>query len=144
MEIKPLKKNYKIRKINGLDKTNRSVSLLRYRLVLHSKEQFIADESKRIIHQSIYNYFYPENQKRKNIKLISVYIQKNKAEINFQCFPSLDLKIFIENLFGSSQEYIMNHLNIVNRSYWLVQVFLYSQRQAVKQQIDKYLRITEA
>ena len=125
----------KKKKTHGLDKNNRSVSLLRYRLIFTTKdlkEIFIIEEIKQKVHQAIYNYFYPENQRREKTKLISVYVHDISVEINFQSLPTVILRQFVNNLYI----YFQKHLKNLS---WNSRVFLSTQRQVVKQQIENYL-----
>lgn len=141
MELQPPKKIIRQKKNYGLDKTNRSASLLRYSLIFNTKDykkQFITEESKQIVHQAIYDYFYPKNQKREKIKLISVYVNTDHVKIDFQSLPTLNLKHFVNNLYCHSQNYLQKKLNHPHQNFWDDRAFLSTQRQVVKQQIDTY------
>ena len=118
--------------------------MLRYLVVftIHNfKEILTTEQIKQIVHAGIYDYFYPKNEKKKNIKLISVYIHTNYVEINFQALPVFNLKHFINNLYIHSQKYILNKAPQPENILWSENVFLGSRRQIVKQQVEAYLNI---
>ena len=131
-------------KLFEMDKNNRSVSSLRYIVIFtifNLEEKLNTEQLKQIVHAGIYDYFYPKNEKRKKIKLISVYIHTNYVEINFQALPVFDLKDFIEKLYSNSKKYILNAVPQLGDILWSENIFLGTRRQIVKQQIEAYLNI---
>ena len=127
-----------------MDRNNRSISLLRYIVVFtiqNFKEILITEEIKQIVHAGIYDYFYPKNEKRKGIKLISVNILTNYVEINFQALPVFNLELFINGLYYHSKEYILDEEPQLGNILWSENIFLSTKRQIVKQQIEAYLSI---
>lgn len=132
-------------KLNELDRNNRSVSILRYLTLFtvpNHEEFFITEQIKSIVHEGIYDYFYPNNEKKKDIKLISVYVHMHYVEINFQALPVLDLKDFINKLHVHSNNYILQRLpQLKKKKIWSENIFLATRRQLVEQQIEDYLNI---
>ena len=127
-----------------MDKNNRSVTMLRYVVIftIHNFKVILNTEQiKQIVHAGIYDYFYPKNEKKKNIKLISVYIHNNYVEINFQALPVFDLKDFIEKLYNHSKKYILKKAPQSGNVLWSENIFLGTRRQIVKQQVEAYLNI---
>ena len=131
-------------KLFEMDRNNRSITLLRYIIVftIHNfKEILTTEQLKQIVHAGIYDYFHPKNEKKKNLKLISVYIHANYVEINFQALPVFNLKQFINNLYIHSQKYILKKVPQPENILWSENIFLGSRRQIVKQQVEAYLNI---
>jgi REP element-mobilizing transposase RayT len=132
-------------KLNELDRNNRSVSMLRYLTLFtvpNREEFFITEQIKSIVHEGIYDYFYPNNEKKKDIKLISVYVHMHYVEINFQALPVLELKDFINKLHVHSNNYILKRLpQLKKKNLWSENIFLATRRQLVEQQIEDYLNI---
>ncbi|MHA1726128.1 MAG: transposase [Promethearchaeota archaeon] len=131
-------------KLNELDQNNRSVSLLRYIAIFtvqNFKEFFITEQIKSVVHEGIYDYFYPNNnnKKKKEVKLISVYVHTNHVEINFQALPVLNLRDSIEKLYAHSKKYILAKLPQLKGNLWSENIFLATRRQLVEQQIEDYL-----
>lgn len=148
MKKKKMKKRKKQNiKLNELDRNNRSVTLLRYLTIftVHNLEEFfITEQIKRVVHESIYDYFYPNNEKKKEFKIISVYVHINYVEINFQALPVLNMKIFINELHIHSNNYILKKLpQLKKRNLWSENIFLATRRQLVEQQIEEYLSVQE-
>ena len=132
-------------KLNELDRNNRSVTLLRYLTlftVQNREEFFITEQIKSVVHEGIYDYFYPNNEKKKSIKLISVYVYTYYVEINFQALPVLNLKDFINKLHVHSNNYILKRLpQLKKKKLWSENIFLATRRQLVEQQIEDYLNV---
>ncbi len=132
-------------KLNELDRNNRSVSLLRYLTIftVHNREDFfITEQIKSYVHEGIYDYFYPNNKKKKDIKLISVYVHTNYVEINFQALPVLNMRDFINKLHVHSNNYILKEMpQLIRKNIWSENIFLATRRQVVKQQIEDYLNV---
>ncbi|QEE15694.2 transposase [Promethearchaeum syntrophicum] len=138
-----------------MDRNNRSITLLRYILVFtirKFKEILINEQMKEIIQAGIYDFFYEKNEKKKNVKLISVYVHNDHVEINFQALPVFNLKQFIKDLYNHSAEYILEEakkdvpklkeiLLLLGDSLWNENIFLSSRRQIVKQQLEAYLNL---
>ena len=131
-------------KLFEMDKNNRSVTLLRYVVIftIHDFKVILNTEKiKQIVHAGIYDFFYPKNEKKKNVKLISVYIHNNYVEINFQALPVFNLKHFINNLYNHSKKYILEEAPQLGDILWSENIFLDTRRQIVKQQVEAYLNI---
>jgi len=132
-------------KLNELDRNNRSVTLLRFLTLftVHKREEFfITEQIKSVVHEGIYDYFYPNNEKKKDIKLISDYIYTYYVEINFQAIPVLNLRDFINKLHVHSSNYILKRLpQLKKKNLWSENIFLGTRRQLVKQQIEDYLNV---
>ncbi len=133
-----------------MDKNNRSVSLLRYIVIFttHNSEEFLTTEQiKQIVHEGIYDFFYQKSEKRKDVKLISVYVHTNHVKINFQTLPVFRLtsdkkqENFINNLYIHSKKYILSKAPQLGKILWSENIFLSTRRQLVKQQIKAYLDI---
>ena len=127
-----------------MDKNNRSITLLRYIVVFtinNFKEILTNEQIKQIVHAGIYDYFYPKNEKKKNVRLISVYLHTNYVEINFQALPVFNLRNFIKELYIHSKKYILRKSQQSDNIIWSGNIFLGTRRQIVKQQVDAYLDI---
>ena len=133
-------------KLNDMDRNNRSVTSLRYLAIftIHNFEElFITEQIKSVVHEGIYDYFYPRNEKTKELKLISVYAHINYVEINFQALPVLKLKKVIEELHIHSEKYILERSKQLQlrKNLWSENIFLGTRQQIVKQQFEAYLNI---
>lgn len=125
-----------------MDRNNRSISLLRYLVIfkIHKDQLLTTELIKQIVHAGIYEYFL-KNKKKKELKLISVYVYKNHVKINFQALPVFDLEKFIKDLYNYSKKYIFEKAPELGDNLWSENIFLGTRRQIVKQQVEAYLGI---
>ena len=125
-----------------MDRNNRSISLLRYLVIfkIHKDQILTTELIKQIVHAGIYDYFL-KNKKKKELKLISVYVYKNHVKINFQALPVFDLEKFIKDLYNYSKKYIFEKAPELGDNLWSENIFLGTRRQIVKQQVEAYLGI---
>ncbi len=131
-------------KLFEMDRNNRSVTLLRYVVIFtihNSEEILITEQIKQKVHAGIYDFFYPKNERKKNVKLISVYIHTNYVEINIQALPVFNLKKIIKELYIHSKKYILSYAPQLGKILWSENIFLGTRRQLVKQQVKAYLNI---
>jgi len=140
-------------KLFGMDRNNRSVSLLRYLVIFtiqNLEEKLNTEQLKQIVHAGIYDYIFPRYEKRKDVKLISVYVHINYVEINFQALPVFILKRkkknhekkndnFIDDLYMHSKKYILSEAPQLGKILWSENIFVSTRRQFVNQQIKAYL-----
>ncbi len=138
-------------KLNELDRNNRSVSLLRYLTIFtvsNFEELFITEQIRRIVQDGIYDFFYPNNEKQRDVRLISVYVHVKYVEINFQALPIINLRGFINELHVHSSTYILKKnpqlerlKGLKGKDLWSENIFLGTRRQLVKQQVEEYLNV---
>ncbi|MHA1717921.1 MAG: transposase [Promethearchaeota archaeon] len=138
-------------KLNELDRNNRSVSLLRYLTIFtvsNFEELFITEQIRRIVQDGIYDFFYPNNEKQRDVRLISVYVHAKYVEINFQALPIINLRDFINQLYVHSSTYILKKnpqlerlKGLEGKDLWSENIFLGTRRQLVKQQVEEYLNV---
>ena len=126
-----------------LDKSNRSVSILRYLLIFTSKnldDVFITEEIIKSIRAIIYEYF--TKTQKDGAKLVSTYIYPNYIEINFQTLPTLNLVKFISNMKSVTARYFLKaHPQIKEKlgGCWNKSYFLATSEQMVHQHVETYL-----
>jgi len=115
---------------------------LRYLVIfkIHKDQLLTTEQIKQIVHAGIYDYFL-KNKRKKELKLISVYVHKNHVKINFQALPVFDLEKFIKDLYNHSKKYIFEEAPELEDNLWSENIFLGTRRQIVKQQVDAYLGI---
>ncbi len=128
----------------SLDKSNRSVSLLRYLLILTTKnitDLFKEEETHSAIREIIFEYF--TQTKGNKVELISIFIHDYYIEINFQALPTINLSSFISNLKSiSSRKYLKNHPDLKTNlgGCWNKSYFIATREQMVSHHIKKYLK----
>nr|WP_147664600.1 transposase [Candidatus Prometheoarchaeum syntrophicum]QEE17714.1 Transposase IS200 like protein [Candidatus Prometheoarchaeum syntrophicum] len=128
-----------------LDRSNRAYSLLRYFLVLSTKDfEEIFDLKKHSQHlrQIIYLYFNPpeKEKKKKNVQLISTEVFSSYIEINFQGTPTLNLSEFIGVLKSTSARKFLQEFpeSRTGKGLWSNDYLIFTREQFVKAHKDFY------
>lgn len=127
----------------SVDKNNRSVSLLRYLLILTTKdlhEIFITENLRRDMREIIHGYF--SDSQPDTTELISTYIHSNYIEVNFQTLPTVDLSKLISNLKSiTARKFLKNNPAIKQemKGCWNQSYFIATREQMVDEHIKIYL-----
>ncbi len=129
-----------------LDKSNRSYSLLRYLLVICTKDlaDFFAFENpKSYMNDIIYNYFdhNEKQEKRTKVKLISIDILPNHIKIIFQTRPTLKLVDFIGVMKSSTSfKFFQRFPDLrIHRGIWSNGYLLLTQGQPIQSHVKFFL-----
>ena len=129
-----------------LDKSNRSYSLLRYYLVICTKnleEIFLLENPIIYLKDLIYNYFdhTEKKTKRKNVKLISSEIFPSYIKIHFQATPNLNLTKFIGILKSTTSfKFFQKFSELrIGNGLWSNEYLLISPGQFVQSHLDFFL-----